>query len=111
MRVKLVEAFASGIPVVSTRIGAEGLAGDGDSICALADDAAAFADRIVELFEAPERAETLAFRARQHVVANRDMKRMTRRLEQSYRAVVTEKRATALIEPAPLSLSGRVSGG
>ena len=38
MRVKLLEAFASGIPVVSTRLGAEGLTENNPEICALADD-------------------------------------------------------------------------
>ncbi len=39
VRVKLLEAFAAGIPVVSTRLGAEGLADKDGEICALADDA------------------------------------------------------------------------
>ena len=43
MRVKLLEAFAAGIPVVSTPLGAEGLArseeaGKDSEICALAED-------------------------------------------------------------------------
>ena len=43
MRVKLLEAFAAGIPVVSTPLGAEGLAAKDGEICALADDPAEFA--------------------------------------------------------------------
>ena len=42
VRVKLLEAFAAGIPVVSTRLGAEGLATMDGEICALADDPAGF---------------------------------------------------------------------
>ena len=42
VRVKLLEAFAAGIPVVSTRLGAEGLADQDGEICALADDPAVF---------------------------------------------------------------------
>ncbi len=38
VRVKLLEAFAAGIPVVSTFVGAEGLATKDGVICALADD-------------------------------------------------------------------------
>ena len=37
MRVKLLEAFAAGIPVVSTTLGAEGLTAKDGDICALAD--------------------------------------------------------------------------
>ena len=36
VRVKLLEAFAAGIPVVSTRVGAEGLAVKDGEFCALA---------------------------------------------------------------------------
>ncbi len=39
MRVKLLEAFAAGIPVVSTTLGAEGLTSKDGDICALADPA------------------------------------------------------------------------
>ena len=51
VRVKLLEAFAAGMPVVSTRIGAEGLASVDGEICALADDPQLFADRVVDLIE------------------------------------------------------------
>ena len=57
MRVKLLEAFAAGIPVVSTPLGAEGLAGKDGEICALAEDPAEFARKIVELFDDPEKAQ------------------------------------------------------
>ena len=92
MRVKLLEAFAAGIPVVSTGLGAEGLAGKDGEICALADEPAEFARKIVELFEDPEMAGKLACRAREQVVATRDMRVLTERLVESYREVVREKR-------------------
>jgi glycosyltransferase involved in cell wall biosynthesis len=92
VRVKLLEAFAAGIPVVSTSIGAEGLASADGEICAIADDPAAFADRVVELLENPDRADALAIRAREQLVASRDMAVITRKLERSYRMTVEEKR-------------------
>jgi glycosyltransferase involved in cell wall biosynthesis len=93
MRVKLLEAFSAGIPVVSTRLGAEGLTSkDGDS-CALADDPAEFAAKIVELFHDEGKARELARRAREQVVATRDMGVLTRQLVESYRAVLREKRS------------------
>ena len=93
MRVKLLEAFAAGIPVVSTRLGAEGLAAKDGDICALADEPEALAEKIVELFQDPEAAHALAKRARERVVATRDMGVLTRRLVESYRAALREKSA------------------
>lgn len=92
MRVKLLEAFSAGIPVVSTRIGAEGLATEDGEICALADDPAEFAARIVELLRDTAKACDMARRARGRVVATRDMGVLTRRLVESYREVLHEKR-------------------
>jgi GT2 family glycosyltransferase/glycosyltransferase involved in cell wall biosynthesis len=84
VRVKLLEAFAAGIPVVSTRLGAEGLASKDGEICGLADDPSDFAEKVLALIENPPEAELQARRAREHVVANRDMRRMTERLFESY---------------------------
>jgi GT2 family glycosyltransferase/glycosyltransferase involved in cell wall biosynthesis len=92
VRVKLLEAFASGIPVVSTRIGAEGLAQEDGDICALADTPEEFASRVVNLLASPDTARQLAERARESVVAKRDMRTITRRLEQNYRSAIREKR-------------------
>lgn len=96
MRVKLLEAFAAGIPVVSTPLGAEGLAGKDGEICTLADDPADFAQKIVELFDDPEKARKLACRAREQVVATRDMRVLTNKLVETYREVINEKRQKVL---------------
>jgi glycosyltransferase involved in cell wall biosynthesis len=54
-RVKILEAWAAGRAVVSTRLGAEGLpARDGANIV-LADEAREFADAVTALLESPER--------------------------------------------------------
>src|ERR1035441_1895925 len=47
--VKLLEAFAAGIPVVSTKVGAEGLAVKDGEFCALADAPGEFAARVIAL--------------------------------------------------------------
>jgi GT2 family glycosyltransferase len=93
VRVKLLEAFAAGIPVVSTSIGAEGLATEDGDVCAIADDPRVFADRTIELLEDQNHADHLARRARDQVVALRDMAVITRKLEQSYRDTVVGKRS------------------
>ncbi|MCW5979257.1 MAG: glycosyltransferase [Bryobacteraceae bacterium] len=92
VRVKLLEAFASGMPVVSTRLGAEGLASGDGAICALADDAETFARRVVELLADPERAAEMAARARAQVAEHRDIGPLTARLAEAYRALVEAKR-------------------
>ncbi len=91
IRVKLLEAFASGIPAVSTTVGAEGLGNNGESICAIADDPAEFASGIVSLFENPARAAEMATRARAYVEEHRGMQRITAALEKSYRATFSAK--------------------
>ena len=92
VRVKLLEAFAAGIPVVSTSVGAEGLARKDGQFCALADRPQEFADRVVELLENPKEAAALASRARAEVEANWDMANITARLVDGYRELVRDKR-------------------
>jgi glycosyltransferase involved in cell wall biosynthesis len=96
VRVKLLEAFAAGIPVVSTRLGAEGLADRDGEICALADQPTDFAQRVVDLLRNPQKAADMAARARDEVVAKRDIRRMTQRLVEGYRAEVARKRSNFL---------------
>ena len=104
VRVKLLEAFAAGIPVVSTRVGAEGLAQKDGEFCALADDAGTFAERILTLFENPQQARDMAARARAEVETNWDMAALTRKLVASYQLLVREKRAggPAISSPDPV---------
>jgi glycosyltransferase involved in cell wall biosynthesis len=101
VRVKLLEAFAAGIPVVSTRIGAEGLATRDGEFCALADDARDFADRVIGLFDNPQAAANMACRARGEIEAHWDMMAITRKLVEGYRRLVREKRATSWEAPGP----------
>ena len=88
VRVKLLEAFAAGIPVVSTHIGAEGLASTDGDVCALASDPAEFAARTVFLLDNPEHAAAMARRARAHVERDWDMPTLTHRLADVYRAEI-----------------------
>jgi glycosyltransferase involved in cell wall biosynthesis len=95
VRVKLLEAFASGIPVVSTRVGAEGLARKDGDFCLLADQAELFAEKVLQVFENAPMAAEMAARARAEVVANWDMATITVRLAESYRDATREKNATS----------------
>jgi O-antigen biosynthesis protein len=94
VRVKLLEAFAAGIPVVSTHLGAEGLTDRDGDICALADQPAEFARRVVDLLRDPQKAAEMAARAREEVVTKRDIRAMTERMVEGYRAEVLRRNAS-----------------
>jgi len=71
-RLKLLEAFSAGIPVVSTTIGAEGLNAQHGEHLLLADDAGGFVRSITELIEDSSVADRLRSQARQFVVQTFD---------------------------------------
>lgn len=62
-RLKVLEAFAMGIPTVSTSMGAEGIEFTPEQDLLLADDPASMADRIVQLLQNPGQCEALGKRA------------------------------------------------
>lgn len=66
-RLKIYEAMAAGRPVVSTQIGAEGLAVDDGQNIALADEPEAFAARCLELLDSPPAWQARQAAALQHV--------------------------------------------
>lgn len=67
-RIKILEACAAGKPVVSTRIGAEGLNLEPEREIILADDPDQFANSVIEILQNPMRAESLGKAARAAVV-------------------------------------------
>jgi GT2 family glycosyltransferase/glycosyltransferase involved in cell wall biosynthesis len=93
IRVKLLEAFAAGIPVVSTRLGAEGLAREDGEFCALADDPRDFAAKTVRMLGDAAAAAQMAERARREVVGNWDAAAITKRLVERYRQDIRSKRS------------------
>ncbi len=92
IRVKLLEAFAAGIPAVSTTVGAEGLTEAAGTVCELGDTEAEFAKGVLRLLEDPAYARALARRARHAVEQTRDVKQMTRKLEIVYRREAEARR-------------------
>jgi glycosyltransferase involved in cell wall biosynthesis len=78
-RLKILEAFAAGVPVVSTSLGAEGLDVQHETQLLLADDAAAFAAAVTRLMRDRSLAEKLAANARA-LAAGYDWARIAPRL-------------------------------
>jgi len=84
MRVKILNALAQGLPVVSTTLGAEGIAVvDGEHVL-LADRPAEFAAAVLRLLDDRDLAANLAEKGRQLVVETYDYRRACRFLEQVY---------------------------
>jgi O-antigen biosynthesis protein len=95
IRVKLLEAFASGIPAVSTYLGAEGLATQSGDICELAHTPEQFADAVVRLLSRPDYAVSLARRARAMVETTMDGEVITRNLNRVFRNAVVSLRTSS----------------
>jgi GT2 family glycosyltransferase/glycosyltransferase involved in cell wall biosynthesis len=92
VRVKLLEAFASGIPAISTPLGAEGLASKDGDICLLAGNPAGFAQKILDALARPGVTAAMARRARREVEANWNTRILTAKLAASYQDALAEKR-------------------
>ena len=80
-RLKIYEAMAAQIPVVSTTVGAEGLSIHPPTDIRIADDAAGFADQCLELLENPEQRRRVAEAARELVTAEFSWEQVSRCFE------------------------------
>ncbi len=80
-RLKIYEAMASGVPVVSTRIGAEGLAVTAERDILLADSAADFASACVRLLDDAELRRRVSETALHLVRSEFSWEKVTRRFE------------------------------
>ena len=102
VRVKLMEAFAAGIPVVSTSIGAEGLRDKNVDVAEVADRPADFARATVRLLQDQSYARQLAYNARHVVERDWDCATITPKLAEHYRAVLEAKLVSRPASPLPL---------
>ena len=85
MRVKILEALARGIPVVSTTIGAEGIDVTPGAHLLIADEPADFAAAVVRLLRNRTFADQLAANGRRHVMARYDWRAVCPAIEPVYR--------------------------
>jgi colanic acid/amylovoran biosynthesis glycosyltransferase len=90
--VTLMEAQASGIPVVATRTGGiPEVVRDGESGILVADrDAEALAERLNHLIAHPEQWPDMGRRGRSHVEKHYDIRKLNQQLAELYRQMRTE---------------------
>ena len=103
VRVKLLEAFASGIPVVATTLAAEGLCVPGGGEAWIEDEADAFAEAVVALLSSPAQRKAMALVARELVERKWDTGATVSRLLAQYSAIHETKLLTRLAYPLPLA--------
>jgi glycosyltransferase involved in cell wall biosynthesis len=91
-RLKILEYFSCGLPVVSTSVGAEGLdVADGMNII-VEDNMDEFSAKIVELLNDHESSLKLGKRARELVVEKHDWKRIAAKLNEAYFNLLSRKK-------------------
>ena len=83
-RLKILEAMASGCPVISTTVGAEGLGTRNGEQILIADTAADMARAVLTLLEDPLFGKTLAKHARDYVVTHYDWDTIASQLVELY---------------------------
>jgi GT2 family glycosyltransferase/glycosyltransferase involved in cell wall biosynthesis len=93
VRVKVLEAMAAGVPVVTTAIGAEGIHAENGRDLLIVDNAVAFADALVDLLSDPSRAARLARSAREVVEREYDWDVIVGKLEKLYYDTLRAKRS------------------
>jgi glycosyltransferase involved in cell wall biosynthesis len=101
VRVKILEAWAAGMPVIATPLGAEGLEAAHGRELLLARSAEQFVSATLELFENPELAEQIARRARQVLEERWDWNVVMARLERSYGEALARVRPLVFVTAPP----------
>ena len=91
VRVKILEAMAMGVPVISTTIGCEGLDVRSGEHLLVADTPAAFARACAKVLQDKELAQQLAQNARQLILERYDAKVALRTLDAAYKRACREK--------------------
>lgn len=108
VRVKILEAMAAGIPVVTTTMGAEGIAYTPGRDLLIGDDPDSIAEAIIGLLANSERAANVAARGRAVVETRYSWDAIVSNLETLYRSHLEAKRARVVTRPsASLDSQGR----
>lgn len=101
MRVKILDAWCWGVPVVSTTVGAEGLLASDDDNALIADDEASFADAVIRLANDQRLGRRLAESGRATVERHYDWRTVYAGWERVYgppAAAIDGRRSTAVAD-------------
>ena len=90
-RIKILDAFAAGIPVVSTSIGCEGLRVQDGRHLMIRDDPEDFAEAVIHLAENVELRQALASTARKLVEEQYSWRKVGREFREIYHAVISSE--------------------
>lgn len=90
MRIKILEAFAMGKPVVSTTLGAEGIAYLDNVDIMIGDTPADFADKVCFLLENREKAEAMGSHARKLAETRYDADLVWKQWQAVYRQLISD---------------------
>ncbi|HZS10864.1 MAG TPA: glycosyltransferase [Nitrospirales bacterium] len=107
-RLKVLEAMAMGKAIVSTTVGAEGIAVTPGADIVFADDPASFATAVLQLLDKPAHAERLGAAARRLAEARYDWDGIVDRLEALYLAGAARRSGGTVA--APLAAVAQVGG-
>jgi len=99
-RLKILEAMAMGVPVVSTSIGCEGIEVERDRNILIADDPLEFADSIVAVLENETLHRSLSLNGRRLVEEKYDWRRIVAQMAQDY-----DEYATGAGAPSQMALN------
>jgi glycosyltransferase involved in cell wall biosynthesis len=89
VKVKMIEGMFAGKAIVTTPVGAEGIAGIPEKDFKLATDAKTFADYIVDLIDNPELAKEIGMNAQKTANENHELSRVTGKLCDFYRTILS----------------------
>lgn len=107
-RLKILEYFSSGLPVVSTSVGAEGLPTKNGENIFIADDPEDFSKQIIQLLKHPELSVTLG-KAGKALAANYDWGLITEKLNSEFHTFLWKQQSSsgyAKSAPSPLNCMG-----
>jgi polysaccharide biosynthesis protein PslH len=91
MRVRILEAFARGMPVVTTTVGLEGIEARPGEDVLVADTPAEFSERVVELLDNEQLRARLSANGRRLVETTYDWQVVLKKMHEMYREVENER--------------------